>query len=186
MESFYEMLGVTRLATPVEVKAAFQARMKALEGSGLPEPQRAAREKMLRQAFITLFDPANKARYDAQLVPPKPRTFVSEPVAPHEVASKSPVLMIGVGVVVVAAIAGGWWYTHPSAERLEQARKEADARNRGGRARLENAPVTKNPNPFRNAPNSETKDRMIKQAVERDAKQAEKEAKEREEKGVVK
>jgi curved DNA-binding protein CbpA len=132
MANHYETLGIARAATAPMVKAAFQAKMKALEGSGLAEAEKAATEKALRQAFVALFDPAAKSRYDKQLAPPGRGPFQSEPVAPHEVAATSPLVIAGAVAAFIAAIAAGWYVTHPSAEKQAQQRKE-QARNKGAR-----------------------------------------------------
>jgi hypothetical protein len=109
------------------VKAAFQAKMKALEESGLNESVRGAREKALQQAFVTLFSPAGKARYDKQLA----SALAMRPVPPPKAKPMSFfVMVLGLGLVA-AALAGGWYVTHPSGERLEQQRKEAAARKKG-------------------------------------------------------
>ena len=166
MANHYDTLGITRSATPAMVKAGFQAKMKALEESGLDEAKRAAQEKALQQAFVTLFNPAGKARYDKQLA----ASASVQPVRPHEVAPRNPLVFVAATAAVGAALAAGWYVTHPSPARQEQARKEAAARNKAGRQRLEESPVNKNPNPFRNTPDSERKDRMIREAIERESK----------------
>jgi alkanesulfonate monooxygenase SsuD/methylene tetrahydromethanopterin reductase-like flavin-dependent oxidoreductase (luciferase family) len=134
--SHYETLGIARNATPAMVKAGFQAKMKALEESALDEAARAAHEKSLQQAFVTLFNPAGKAKYDRQLAV----VAAVQPVRPHQVASTNPLVFAGAVAAIAAAVAGGWYVTHPSAERQAQARKEAAARNKASRPRLDIAP----------------------------------------------
>ena len=127
MTNHYETLGIARNATPAMVKAAFQAKMKALEESGLNESVRGAREKALQQAFVTLFNPAGKARYDAQLA----SALAVRPAPPPKAKPMSFFVMVLGLAVVAAALAGGWYVTHPTGKRLEEQRKEAAARNRG-------------------------------------------------------
>ena len=166
MTNHYETLGVARNATPEMVKAGFQAKMKALEESGMKEPARAAREKAFQQAFVALFNPATKAKYDKQLA----MAAAVQPAPPPQAARKNP-LVIVVGIAAIAgAVAGGWYMKHPSAEKQAEQRKEAAARNRAARQRLETGVPNANPNPFRNAPDSEIKDRIMKQAIERESK----------------
>ena len=82
-----------------------------------------------------------------------------------------PAAAVVVAAVVLAAAAWGWHVTHPSAEKLEQARKEQDARARKAYDdKMSNIGANKNPNPFRGGPPSEMKDRMIREAAEREAK----------------
>ena len=152
MATHYETLGLERTATAQAVKAAFQAKMKALEGSGLPEPEKLASEKSLRAAFVTLFDPTARARYDKQLPPAGRARFVSQPVAPHEVAKGNPLAILAVIVAVAAAGAAGWFVTRPSAERLSQQRKEQAVREKAARQRLETPAqkkVAPNPGPVK-------------------------------------
>src|SRR5678815_2533658 len=174
MDSYYEMLGITRTATAVEVKAAFQAKMKALESSPLHGEHRENQEKMLRKAFLTLLDPKNRVKYDRQLEVAAGPVVV---LADEEKKGVSVVTIIVVVILLVGAVAGGWYVTHPSAQKQDEARKEIDARARAARERRETAPVNKNAHPFRNTPDSEKKDRMIKERVERDAREMAKEGK---------
>ena len=167
MDNYYQMLGITRSATAADVKAGFQKKMKALESSPLHGEHRDNQEKMLRQAFLTLLDPRHRVKYDRQL------DVAAGPVVVLEEAEKKGVSIITIAVVavlLVGVVAGGWYVTHPSANKQEEARKEIDARARAARERRETAPVNKNANPFRNTPDSEKKDRMIKELVERDAR----------------
>jgi curved DNA-binding protein CbpA len=168
MDNYYQMLGITRSATAVEVKVAFQKKMKALESSPLHGEHRENQEKMLRRAFLTLFDPNHRAKYDRQV------DAEAGPVVVLAEAERKGVSVITVTiatVVLVGAVAGGWYVTHPSAQKQEEARKLEDQRSRAARQRTQSAPVNKNPNPLRNTPDSEKKDRMIKEAVERDARE---------------
>ena len=174
MDNYYEMLGITRTATPVEVKAAFQAKLKALESSPLHGEHRQNQEKMLQRAFLTLLDAKNRVKYDHQL------EVAAGPVVVLEEAEKKGVSVVTitfVTILLVGAVAGGWYVTHPSAKKQEEARKEIDARARAARERRETAPASKNANPLRNTPDSEKKDRMIKERVERDAREMAKEGK---------
>ena len=168
MDNYYQLLGITRTATAVEVKTAFQAKMKALESSPLHGEHRDNQEKMLRKAFLTLLDPKNRVKYDRQL------DVAAGPVVVLADEEKKGVSVVTVTIVVlllVGVVAGGWYVTHPSAKKQEEARKLEDERSRAARARMENAPANKNANPFRNTPDSEKKDRMIKEQVERDARE---------------
>jgi curved DNA-binding protein CbpA len=137
MANHYETLGITRSATPAMVKAGFQAKMKALEESGLDEGARAVREKVLQQAFVALFNPAGKAKYDKQLA----AASEAQQVRPHQVARANPLVIVLAVTLIGAAFAGGWWVTHPSSERQAQARKEAAARNKASRPRLDITPT---------------------------------------------
>ena len=134
MTNHYQTLGVTRDATPAMVKAAFQKKMKALQESGLLEAPKAAREKALQQAFVTLFDPAGKARYDKQLAT---TDAVQSAPPPHEVARTNPLVIVVAVAAIGGALAAGWYVTHPSADKQAQARKEAAARNKAARKPLE-------------------------------------------------
>jgi hypothetical protein len=171
MDNYYQLLGVTRNATAVEVKAAFQAKMKALESSPVHGEHRQNQEKMLQQAFLTLLDPRRRARYDRQVDTAAGPVVVLEDVPPPK--GVSVVTVVFVTALLAAAVAGGWYVTHPSAAKQEAAAKEEEARSRAARARVETAGPKGNPNPLRNAPASEMKDRVIRKAVERETRQGE-------------
>jgi curved DNA-binding protein CbpA len=174
MDNYYQMLGITRSAAAVEVKAAFQKKMKALESSPLHGEHRENQEKMLRRAFLTLFDPNHRAKYDRQVDAAAGPLVVLEEA---EGKGLSVITITVAAVLLVGAVLGGWYVTHPSARKQEEARKVEDQRSRAARQRMENAPVNKNPNPFRDTPDSEKKDRMIKEMVERDAREMAKDKK---------
>jgi curved DNA-binding protein CbpA len=159
----YETLGVPRTATPAVVKTAFQAKMKALDEAGLSPGERKAEEKALQQAFLTLFDPKKKAEYDRR----QAAAAAMQEVPPHATARQRPGILIA-GIVVIAGSVGiGWYLTHPSAEKQEAARKEQARIQKALEERQHGA--GKNPNPFRNGVPTETKDRIMKQAIEREA-----------------
>lgn len=74
-------------------------------------------------------------------------------------------------VVLAILIGAGWYVSHPSAAKQEQARKEEDARARKAyEDHVKNAGANKNPNPFRNGQSSEIKNKLMEQAIEREAK----------------
>jgi len=136
MDNYYQMLGITRTATAVEVKAAFQAKMKALESSPLQGEHRQNQEKMLQKAFLTLLDPKNRVKYDRQL------DVAAGPVVVLEDAEKkgvSVITMTVVALLLVGAVAGGWYVTHPSAKKQEEARKAMEAQTPAARSRAKNA-----------------------------------------------
>ena len=144
MANHYDTLGLARDATMPEVKAAFQAKMKALDASALAQAEKAAIEKGLRQAFVALFDPAAKARYDKQLAAAARARAESEPVAPHEVAATNPLLIAAVVVAIVAMVAGGWYVMRASPEKQAQQRKEQAARSKATSGRFELPPPRNN------------------------------------------
>jgi curved DNA-binding protein CbpA len=140
METYYELLGVTRNATAIEVKAAFQRQMKALEASAVQGERQQTREKMLQQAFLTLLDVGRRARYDKQLETPSRRVVV-EPV---EAKGVSVVTVTFVAALLVAIVAGGWYMKHQSAKQ-EAARKEEEARAKAAPVRLQYSPPKAKP-----------------------------------------
>ncbi|MGZ5038115.1 MAG: hypothetical protein ACXWGT_15100 [Usitatibacter sp.] len=67
MDDYYRMLGVSRSATPSIVKIAYEGKLKALAKAGLSDAERAAEERELLKAQVTLSNPAKKEWYDNQL-----------------------------------------------------------------------------------------------------------------------
>ena len=112
MTDYYEALGVANDATAAIVKIAFEGKMKAL-AKAPASPERQAEERLLQQAYATLSNAQKREWYDRQLeARDKPRSSIPVPV------------MIG-ALVVVAAIAGGWYLSHRSADsQLTEAQKE--------------------------------------------------------------
>src|SRR6266550_2758820 len=100
MKSYYEALGIAENATPAMVKIAYEGKMKALARDAPPQAERKAEERLLQQAFTTLFDPAKKAWYDKQLE----REAEREP-------SSSKGLLIVAALVFLVAVAGGILWT---------------------------------------------------------------------------
>ena len=117
MSDHYSTLGVSRDATPPVVTIAYEGRMKRLAASGRPEAERAAEERELRAAFVTLSNPAKKAWYDRTLEEAQER---------HERAGRSRgLLMAVVGVVAIAVLAGGYAW-HSRVQAREAARLQAE------------------------------------------------------------
>ena len=146
MDNYYQLLGITRNATAIEVKAAFQQKMKALEASPVQGERRKSQEKMLQQAFLTLLDMGRRARYDKQV------DATAGPVVVLEEARSKGVSILTVTFVtalLVASVAGGWYVTHPPLSKKAQERKEADARSKAARERVQTAAPKGNPNPIR-------------------------------------
>jgi hypothetical protein len=112
MQNYYELLGVSRDASPRIVTIAYEGKLKALGKSGLSEAERRAEERELEKAHVTLSNPAKKAWYDKQLestpagAPPDRRGLVTA------------------GVVVLVLVAGGAWYSMERAKAREMVRLE--------------------------------------------------------------
>jgi hypothetical protein len=99
--TFYDDLGVGHRASGVEIDRAYRAFRKKMDDvSAVPEPAREARMKI---AHETLSDPAKREAYDALLAGPQ-----------SEGGSKGGLFAV-VGIVLVVAIAGGFFLLRPSA-----------------------------------------------------------------------
>src|SRR5689334_2989307 len=102
MDNHYEMLGIARSATALEIKTAFQTKMKALEASDVHGERRETQEKLLQQAFLTLLDPGRRAKYDKQIDTP-----VRRPVARRDEGTGVSVpTVVFVGALLAAIMAG--------------------------------------------------------------------------------
>lgn len=107
MDDYYRILGVTRDATPAVVKIAYEGQLKALARTVPDAAQRAAEEKLLNQAYVTLSTPAKKAWYDQRLA------------AAPEARTERPYKAMAAGAVMLAVLGGGisWYFQARAAER---------------------------------------------------------------------
>ena len=112
MQNYYELLGVSRDASPRIVAIAYEGKLKALAKSGLPEAERLAEERALEKAHVTLSNPAKKAWYDKQLEG-----------SPAEQPRGRGGLVVA-GLVVVLLAAGGAWYSLERSKARELVRLE--------------------------------------------------------------
>lgn len=110
--TYYELLGVSRDASPRIVTIAYEGKLKALAKSGLAEDARLAEQRELEKAHVTLSNPAKKAWYDKRLE--------DAPAAP---ASDRKGLAIAAGVVLLL-VAGGAWYSLERSRARELVRLE--------------------------------------------------------------
>jgi len=115
MNDYYQLLGVSRAATPSVVKIAYEGKLKALERAGLSEPDRALERKELEKAFVTLGNPSKKAWYDERL-------------DQHEAAAtrgSSRPLVVG-ALLAVMAVLGATWFLVDRAHERERQRLEQE------------------------------------------------------------
>jgi DnaJ-domain-containing protein 1 len=75
--SHYEVLGVTRTATPADIKQAFRTRAKAVHPDLNTHADRSDAEAFLRlvSAYEVLSDPEQRRLYDTQTDPSLPRVL---------------------------------------------------------------------------------------------------------------
>ncbi len=64
MADFYELLGVSRAATPEEMKRAYRQKARELHPDTNPDPAAAEQFKEVARAYEVLSDPDQRARYD--------------------------------------------------------------------------------------------------------------------------
>lgn len=67
METFYDTLGISRDATPDEIRAAYRALVKQYHPDVNHDPDAGERFIAIQQAYETLIDPDARARYDLAL-----------------------------------------------------------------------------------------------------------------------
>lgn len=64
-KDYYDILGVSKDATPEDIKKAFRAKARTMHPDVCKEPGAEERFKEVSEAYDTLSDPDKKARYDA-------------------------------------------------------------------------------------------------------------------------
>ena len=112
MQNYYELLGVSRDATPRIVTIAYEGKLKALAKSGLSEAERLEEGRNLERAHVTLSNPAKKAWYDKQL----------EGAPAHGPADRRG--LYATLAVVLVLVAGGAWYSLERSKARELVRLE--------------------------------------------------------------
>jgi curved DNA-binding protein CbpA len=133
-KSLYDILEVSSSASHEAIRASYERLVTKLDpdaphNAGKPEAR--VQYEAVREAFLTLADPARRARYDA-----------SQTRAPvYEEIEASFWTMPKVALLVLALLVGGGWYVqhHQAQARLaaEQAIAEAKAKEAEAQARAE-------------------------------------------------
>jgi curved DNA-binding protein CbpA len=142
--TLYQILRVTSDAEPAILEAAFETRLKQLEGSVATED--AAERALLREAYEVLSDPVRRKLYDERMLEelrpgrstggtqaqPMPRApWIREP---WEQSSSALRWMAGIALLVVACTLSGWVYLDNQRKNrdreLEAARRAEEIRLR--------------------------------------------------------
>ncbi|HLB16152.1 MAG TPA: DnaJ domain-containing protein, partial [Burkholderiales bacterium] len=115
-QTLYEILGVSREASPEEIAVAYQSRLLELEAAS---PQDPTALTLVREAQQMLSNATRRSAYDASLAARaareagaargEPEEIEDDDVRPFEWGRWA----LGVGAVVVIA-AGIWWKTRPA------------------------------------------------------------------------
>lgn len=110
--TFYDVLGVARDASSVDIASAFRDKLAAMKATPdvLPEAMDA-----LREAYQTLTNPSRRDEYDRSLPPAnvreaRARTSVAASEEPS--GSRARILMIAVALVALAIVFWGWKRQH--------------------------------------------------------------------------
>lgn len=150
-KTLYQALQVNMTAAPEVIKAAYEARMAALQDSAAPEV--ASERIIIREAYELLANPVRKKLYDEKLreqfralsgggmeeARPRPANARVE-----HAAGPSPGLgrswIGGIALLLAVAIIGAWvWLDHKrkvDALQLQEFRQAEDARQKAERANL--------------------------------------------------
>lgn len=89
MANHYQILGVSRNATPADIKRAYRARARASHPDHHPHPDAARRFVLVRRAYEVLSNPARRRQYDlildgVRVRRPKGTTAQSRPEPPKD------------------------------------------------------------------------------------------------------
>jgi hypothetical protein len=113
-QTLYDILGVSREASPEEIAVAYQSQLAALEGASDPTAL-----NLVREAHQLLSNPTRRSAYDASLAARAAREAAAARGEPAETADdEAPAFdwrrwALGAGAVLVIA-AGVWWKTRPA------------------------------------------------------------------------
>jgi hypothetical protein len=116
-QTLYDILGVSREASPEEIAVAYQSRLVALEGAASQDPTAL---NLVREAHQLLSNATRRSAYDASLAARAAREAAAargepEDVEPDE-AAPTEWWKWAFGVAAVALVAAGiWWKTRPAA-----------------------------------------------------------------------
>jgi len=156
-KTLYQVLQVSATADSEVVKAAYSARLAALQDSLAPEV--AAERIIMREAYELLADPVRRKLYDEKLRDERFRALSSggvEESRPRpanaragfdtDAVKSSPVgWMAGIGLLLAVSIGGSWvWLDHKrkiEAQRLLEMRQAEDLRQKEEQARLQRETV---------------------------------------------
>lgn len=156
-KTLYQVLQVSATADSEVVKAAYSARLAALQDSHAPEV--AAERIIMREAYELLADPVRRKLYDEKLRDERFRALSSgglEESRPRpanaragfdtDAVKSSPVgWMAGIGLLLAVSIGGSWvWLDHKrkiEAHRLLELRQAEDARQQEEQSRLQRETV---------------------------------------------
>jgi hypothetical protein len=113
-KTLYDVLGVARDASPLDVGLAYQQRIEALQRAPVQDASELA---LVRNAHEVLLDPKRRAAYDATLVTESEKAAAKEQAAPdivldaedEEGKRRIPPVGIGIAIVVVLIIAIFAW-----------------------------------------------------------------------------
>jgi curved DNA-binding protein CbpA len=151
-KTLYQALQVSPTAEPEVIKAAYDAKLAALQQSAAPEV--AAERTIVREAYELLADPVRRKLYDEKLREERfralssggedmgrPRPANSAAAHPAESPASSPLgWMSGVALLAVVAIIGAWvWLDHKhkaEAQRLEELRQAEELRLKNEQAQF--------------------------------------------------
>ncbi|MGH8699086.1 MAG: DnaJ domain-containing protein, partial [Burkholderiales bacterium] len=115
-QTLYDILGVSREASPEEIAVAYQSRLLALEGAASEDPTAL---NLVREAHQLLANATRRSAYDASLSARAAREAGAARGEPEDAEDdEAPPFewwrwALGVGAVVVIA-AGIWWKTRPA------------------------------------------------------------------------
>jgi curved DNA-binding protein CbpA len=152
-KTLYQALQVSETAAAEVVKAAYQAKIAALEGSGAPEV--AAERIIVREAYELLADPVRRKLYDEKLREerfralssgggaeqdrPRPANKRPEPLDDSSPRSAKS-WIAGIAMLTAVGVIGGWvWLDHKrkvEAHRLQELRQAEELRQQEEKARL--------------------------------------------------
>lgn len=112
LEDHYAVLGLSRSATPDEIKAAYRARAKSLHPDLNPDADTTAEFQRVQKAYTVLTNARARHRYDDRTAAPPAPKPVRRPRATRTVTRPSRAYALAAAVLLAAAGATVWVLTH--------------------------------------------------------------------------
>jgi hypothetical protein len=117
MLNYYQVLGVAQDASDKIIKIAYEGKLKSLGKAELSENARRNEERLLEQAYVTLFNPAKRSWHDKQLA-------AREDEAADSARARNRMGWLAAAVFAILLVGGSSYYAVQRVDERERLRLE--------------------------------------------------------------